>query len=181
MAAAVADTTKQEEEKRVIDTHQWQEILDATEVLALNYKEQKNQKHRQPNQKKKPSPVQISGYVNDVNLDEVRRAINKFKEHARSLGVHERELMEAVRDDDRSVPASSKKPDRNRRGSSGQQQKETKGGGVADRFIEMFDYFFVPPPSQSQQPVRGAKPAAVEAKTQSGGDGSTTTYYHRRR
>ena len=58
-----ADAIKLEEEKHVIDTRQWQEILDATEVLALKYKEQKNQKHQQPSQKKKPSSVQISSTV----------------------------------------------------------------------------------------------------------------------
>ena len=72
--------------------------------------------------------------ISEETIDEVNGAIVKFREQSARLGVDERELMEIVRDCDRSVYSASLK-------SFGDQG--TSGlGGAADRFMGMLDYYF---------------------------------------
>ncbi|KAG7369407.1 hypothetical protein IV203_032150 [Nitzschia inconspicua] len=129
-----------------IPVKQWQEILDATEVLAMSYKQQKkHQKNTTTAASTKDVDVRDdNNSVSDDTIDEVKRAIRKFREHARLLGVKERELMEAVRDDDRSVPSRKHKTQQQALSTKNRKSPGNNNGGVTDKFIEMFDYFFVP-------------------------------------
>jgi hypothetical protein len=128
-AASHAMIQQEDKDKEVeqIPEHQWQEILDATETLAMSFKQKQHPKksgtgHTIPNNSGNSS-------VSEDSIDEVKRAIQKFREHARLLGVQERDLMEAVRDDDRSVPSKNKQ-----RGQQQQPQQATNGGGgVTDK------------------------------------------------
>jgi hypothetical protein len=79
--------------------------------------------------------------ISDDTLEEVNDAIAKFREHAARLGVNERELMAAIRDDgsvqnirrnDSATTASIDYP-KSKKGLMSQM------GNVTDQFIEMFD------------------------------------------
>jgi hypothetical protein len=123
VAAAARDA-----EKEQIPVQQWQEILDATEVLAMSYKKQQKEKSKAALAKSGGDDKSVS----DDTIDEVKRAIRKFREHAKLLGVQERDLMEAVRDDDRSVP--SRKYQQQQNASKAKKDYGTKGGGgVTDK------------------------------------------------
>ncbi|KAG7337196.1 hypothetical protein IV203_017401 [Nitzschia inconspicua] len=130
-----------------IPVKQWQEILDATEVLAMSYKQQKKHQKNTTTTTTSTKDVDVrddNNSVSDDTIDEVKRAIRKFREHARLLGVKERELMEAVRDDDRSVPSRKHKSQQQAISTKNRKSPGNNNGGVTDKFIEMFDYFFVP-------------------------------------
>ena len=79
---------------RTVENETWREILDVTETLATKYREQHN------------SDLEDDGSersISDDTIKEVNDAIAKFREHAARLGVDERRLMAAVRDDDKSL------------------------------------------------------------------------------
>jgi hypothetical protein len=121
-------------EAKQIPVNQWQEILDATEILALSYKQQRRQQHMSNGNTKttSTSPISDDNSVSEDSIYAVKRAINKFKEHARLLGVQERDLMEAVRDDDRSVP-SQKQQQRYKFNPKININEGGGGGGVTDK------------------------------------------------
>jgi hypothetical protein len=107
-----------------IQDEQWREILDATETLAIRYKEQRDVGDDDASDRS----------ISDESIKEVNDAITKFREHAARLGMRERELMAAVRDDDRILH-------------SGPSRKQQKGfvsrmGNATDKFIDVFDFYF---------------------------------------
>jgi hypothetical protein len=123
-------------EAKQIPVKQWQEILDATEILALSYKQQQRQQHTSNGNTKttSASPILDENSVSEDSIYEVKRAINKFNEHARLLGVQEHDLMEAVRNDDRNVH-----PKNNNKGTYPNPKINNKGGGgVTDKVIALF-------------------------------------------
>ena len=103
--------------KRFIPDAQWHDILNATEILAIQYRESE-----------KLGDVEAS--VSERTIMEVNRAIGKFKKHAYKLGVHEWQLMEAIRDDVRDIHHIKS-------------SKATKASRK-DKFLEMYDYYFAP-------------------------------------
>jgi hypothetical protein len=110
--------------KVIIKDEQWQDILNATETLANQYNETQN--------------TEDDGSTRSISEDtikEVNDAVAKFREHAARLGIQERDLMEAVRDDDRSLPGLKREPKQKKAFVSGM-------GSAADKFIQMFDFYF---------------------------------------
>lgn len=121
----------------VIDDDQWQAILGATEILARQFKEAQ----------KMDDDGSIS--ITEETIAEVNGAISVFKNQATLLGVNERDLMLAVRDDDRSLQSS--KGDGSRK------------SGTTDKFMEMFEYYFAPAGPGSSY---GAAVSATSTSTQ---------------
>mmetsp|Transcript_9374 Transcript_9374/g.16341 ORF Transcript_9374/g.16341 Transcript_9374/m.16341 type:complete len:113 (-) Transcript_9374:37-375(-) len=111
----------------------------------MKYKQQQHDKKKQ-----RMNELHDDKSISDDTIDEVKRAIQKFKEHARALGVQERDLMEAVRDDDRSIPSAKHKKSARPKHAHKDTSTNTNSG-VTDKFIEMFDYFFVPQPAHSSE------------------------------
>jgi hypothetical protein len=121
------DTNSTPGNKKKIKDDQWREILDATETLATRYQEQK------------VGNYDDNASISDDTINEVNDAINKFREHATRLGLNERELMAAVKYDDRSLHPSVQSVN-----------TATVGGGdfvstASNKFIDMFEYYFAPP------------------------------------
>jgi hypothetical protein len=101
--------------KSFIPDAQWHDILNATEVLAIQYRE---------SEKMGDAEVPVS----ERTITEVNRAIATFKKHAYKLGIHEQQLMEAIRDDIRDIHEIKS-------------SRATKASGK-DKFLEMYDYYF---------------------------------------
>jgi hypothetical protein len=111
----------------------WQEILDATDTMASKFEQHQSEIGDDDNRS-----------ISDETLQEVNDAIDKFREHAARLGVNERELMAAIRDD-----GSVQSIIRNDSATTAtiDSRKSKKGlmsemGNVTDRFIEMFEVYF---------------------------------------
>ncbi|KAL3905850.1 MAG: hypothetical protein SGILL_009511, partial [Bacillariaceae sp.] len=126
--AAPPSTKHDQQEVEQIPEGQWQEILDATETLAMSFSSKRKQQGRLPANVKHNDQTSVS----QDSIEDVKRAILKFRSHARMLGVQERELMEAVRDDDRSVP-SHKHKQKQQAASRSMSTAAKKGGGYTDK------------------------------------------------
>jgi hypothetical protein len=110
-------TTVSNTKSNFIPHVQWHDILNITETLAIQFREA---------EKMADSDVSVS----ERKVAEVNLAISKFKKHAKQLGVHERQLMEAIRDDVRDLhEIKAKRP--------------TRIFGN-DKFLGMYEYYFSP-------------------------------------
>lgn len=112
---APISTGESKEKGSYISDEKWKDILSATEILAIQYREA---------QKMGDEDLSIS----EQTIREVNSAIARFKGHSRQLGISDRQLMEAIRDDIRSV---SKIISRTSRRLSSK-----------DKFIDMYEYYF---------------------------------------
>jgi hypothetical protein len=118
---------------RSVENEAWQEILDAKDTMATKFEQHQSEIGDDDNRS-----------ISDETLQEVNDAISKFREHAARLGVNERELMAAIRDD-----GSVQSLMRNDSATTAtiESTKPKKGlmsemGNVTDQFIEMFEVYF---------------------------------------
>jgi hypothetical protein len=118
----------------VIQDKQWKEILDATETLATRYKEHQDDTVDDRSERS----------ISDETINEVNDAIEKFKVHAKRLGMKERDLMAAVRDDDRSIPSGLRRDGTITTVGSRKSKKDfvSQFGNATDKFVEMFEFYF---------------------------------------
>ena len=138
-ARVYADDLSQESadvKSKVIKDEQWKEILDATETLATRYKEQQSDTVADKSERS----------ISDETINEVNDAIERFREHAKRLGMKERDLMAAVRDDDRSIPSGLKRDGTITTVESRKSKKDfvSQVGNATDKFVEMFEFYFMP-------------------------------------
>ena len=117
---------------RNIGDDEWQDILETTETLTARYKEQKDNAEDGNDHRS----------ISEETIKEVNEAIARFKEHAARLGISEKELMSAVRDEDRSIHSLRRNDT-----ATTSDTPRTNGdfvsrvGNATDRFIDMFDFF----------------------------------------
>ena len=115
-----------------IGDDEWQDILETTETLAARYREQKDNGEDGNDHRS----------ISEETIKEVNDAIARFKEHAARLGISEKELMSAVRDEDRSIHSLRRNDT-----ATTSDTPRTNGdfvsrvGNATDRFIDMFDFF----------------------------------------
>jgi hypothetical protein len=118
-----------------IQDDQWREILDATETLAIRYKEQRAVGDDDASDRS----------ISEESIKEVNDAITKFREHAARLGMRERELMAAVRDDDRILHSGPRQDGTAARVENPRKQQTgfvSRMGNATDKFIDVFDFYF---------------------------------------
>ena len=118
---------------RSVENEAWQEILDATDTMATKFEQHQSEIGEDDNRS-----------ISDETLQEVNDAISKFREHAARLGVNERELMAAIRDDgsvqsltrNDSVTTATIDSPKSKKGLMSEM------GNVTDQFIGMFEVYF---------------------------------------
>lgn len=86
-------------------------------------------------------PDEESHSISDDTIKQVNDAIAAFRGHASRLGIKEAELIDIIRDDDRTLKSGLL--DSLSRGPYGT-ESGTDGSAPIDNLIGMFDYYFSP-------------------------------------